>query len=361
MTPLETLKPRQLDEVRSQVRGLLENTEAFRHLPAARRQQIASDLVKVVGYLADPVAGQKGLAHALLDAGQQPTATENLKQSLAGDPKIVQGEFKAPAATAGAAAMTDEVKAVNFPGFVSSLIQGVFQSIVDASIRQMEAYQKLLEAVAKSVEQYAGDHVSPNQARDYLVNKYPRHLGVDTSGETPKLMVKEGAPDQAPDFKKDLGLSSEPDPSDEAGEKMMVEAAQLQMAKMRQQQLSTMVLMGINRIVVTDGLINAKVLIDVKTKDKATRKNTASMYDAQHDDSHQSDGGGWFSGSSSSSNQNHDVTVSSAREDKSTSSVDTHASLTGEVRVNFKSETFPLEKLASPGQIADVSGKAKPA
>src|SRR6185369_3300835 len=103
-----------------------------------------------------------------------------------------------------------------------------------------------------------------------------------------------------------------PDVSDEEGEKQLVQAARLQMAKQRQQQLSTMVLMGINRIVVTDGLINAKVMIDIKTKD-----TTASSFDNTHAEAAQSSsGGGWFSGDSSqSSSSTHDVTVSSAASD----------------------------------------------
>ena len=34
--------------------------------------------------------------------------------------------------------------------------------------------------------------------------------------------------------------------------------------------------------------------------------------------------------------------------------------LTGEVRVNFKSDYFPMEKLASPGMIASIQGNATP-
>ena len=36
------------------------------------------------------------------------------------------------------------------------------------------------------------------------------------------------------------------------------------------------------------------------------------------------------------------------------------AKLTGEVRVNFKSDYFPMEKLASPQMIAAIQGNAVP-
>jgi hypothetical protein len=36
------------------------------------------------------------------------------------------------------------------------------------------------------------------------------------------------------------------------------------------------------------------------------------------------------------------------------------AKLTGEVRVNFKSDYFPMEKLASPAMIAAIQGNSTP-
>jgi hypothetical protein len=36
------------------------------------------------------------------------------------------------------------------------------------------------------------------------------------------------------------------------------------------------------------------------------------------------------------------------------------AKLTGEVRVNFKSDFLPMEKMASPGMIAMIQGNATP-
>jgi hypothetical protein len=49
------------------------------------------------------------------------------------------------------------------------------------------------------------------------------------------------------------------------------------MAKAPQKTLASMVMLGINRIVVTDGRINAKVVFDMRAEDKAKRQYTASM------------------------------------------------------------------------------------
>jgi hypothetical protein len=45
------------------------------------------------------------------------------------------------------AAPDESLDAVDFPAFVSDLVRGVFQAIVDASIEQMEAFADLLESV----------------------------------------------------------------------------------------------------------------------------------------------------------------------------------------------------------------------
>jgi hypothetical protein len=364
VSTLKNLKPEEQDVVRTQVRGLLANAEAFKKLPPDKRQQLARDLVTVVGFLADPAPGGPGAAEALANfpglPGQKEDPTTKLQDRLATKPDLVQKDFSAPASQAGVAAMKGYVDAIQFPSFVSGLIQGVFKSIVDASIQQMQAYAQLLEAVVKNVEQYADDHVTQNNARDFLANKYPDHLQIKTDGGAPQLALKNE--DNLPDFTQDfptLGKEA-PDVTDAEGEQKLVRAAQLQMARMKQQQLSTMVLLGINRIVVTDGLINAKVVIDVKTKDTATRTANASSYDRKTDHSQAADSGGWFSGQSSSSTDDHDVLVQSATTDTSTSDVQAKANLTGEVRVNFKSETVPLDKMASGDNISNINQKAQP-
>ena len=99
------------------------------------------------------------------------------------------------------------IQQVDFPAFVAGLIDGVFNAIVTASIKQMEAYAELVKNVAKSVDEYMKDNVTENQARDYLAEQYPEHLEVDTTGEQPKLKPEQGADeDSLPDFMKDLGL-----------------------------------------------------------------------------------------------------------------------------------------------------------
>jgi len=47
------------------------------------------------------------------------------------------------------------IRDIDFPQFVDDLLRGVFDSIVDASIRQMKAYGELVKHVAGAVDRFA--------------------------------------------------------------------------------------------------------------------------------------------------------------------------------------------------------------
>ncbi len=276
------------------------------------------------------------------------------------------------------------VKKVDFPAFVSGLIHNVFEAIVDSSIKQMRAYGELLANVAKTVDQFAQDNITDNNGRDWLAQRFPDKLGIETpetsSGfalgdtptpttVTPKLTVTADDPSAALKAISEEMNMAKPvtDISDEAEEQRLVLAARLQIARGRQQLLSSMVILGINRIVVTDGLIHAKVVFDMHAIDTAARRSKASMYDNKEDSSSTSASTGfssWLSPASASFSattaSDHVTTVESSLDETSESKAEVKANLTGEVRVNFKSDYFPMEKLASPQMISAIQGNAVP-
>src|SRR5206468_6591402 len=92
------------------------------------------------------------------------------------------GIVKAQAAREGAAVAGALLQNVNFPDFVSQLIQGVFHSIVQSSIEQMEAYGRMVQSVAMTLNQFRDENVSANQGRDHLVDQFPDlfRLDIDT-------------------------------------------------------------------------------------------------------------------------------------------------------------------------------------
>src|SRR5262249_48687186 len=116
-----------------------------------------------------------------------------------------------------------------------------------------------------------------------------------------------------------------------------------------------------------DGLINAKVIFDMRASDTAKRTAKASMADTQSSsltNRIHAEYGGWMSPVSGTvgneNKQDHVATGQSAVEDQSESKAQVKATLSGEVRVNFKSDYFPMEKMASPEMIAAIQGNSKP-
>jgi hypothetical protein len=372
-----------LAAVRPQVRLLLERSAAFRALPAAEQRDIARNMVRVAAYMSNPA----GLARPEFE---QPTIAKPGLESVAparalADPveaakgkaaekvgTFAGADFKGGAMREGTAAFKELVGAVDFPVFVGGLIQNVFQAIVSASIQQMNAYASLLKSVAQTVDQFAQDNISMNNARDWLIDKYPDQLGLDESGAE----EEGGSPRVAPKGEDSAGLMRQlneelkmlqvlTDLGDPEQETRLVLAARLQMAHSRQQMLASMVVLGINRIVITDGAINAKVLFELKANDQAQRRARASLHDTQSSmNQNVSAAGanfGWgAAGSVNVNEQRHVTAVSSAVDENSESKAELKAKLSGEVRVNFKSDYFPMEKLASPGMIASIQGNATP-
>jgi hypothetical protein len=349
------------DLVRQQVRDKLTQSQAFRQLPPETQRQLAHDMVKVAGYIVSGEDGQNVPAAAAL-AGDATTGARLPSRPRPG--ATAGSDFQAAAAQQGGKAFTQLVRDINFPQFVAGLIDGVFNAIVDASIKQMEAYAELVKNVAKSVDQFMKDNVSENQARDYLADRYPDFIEIDTSEEQPQAKPKEGYDqDNLPDFFRELGLSAPvEDLDEEVTEQVLMPAARRRMAMDRQQLLATMVLMGINRIVVTNGNISASVIFQLKTRDVVERDftQTAEQAGGKYATSQTRPGfWSWFRPSVTRERESSwgNFKVTTVQEEDSESSVEMKANLSGKVNINFKSETFPLERMADILQINEIQQK----
>jgi hypothetical protein len=375
---------------RGAVRELLQRSRAYNALPEAQRRQLAHDLVQIGSYLAEP----DGVRLA-----QQSARV----QALAGNSAPQPQQF-GQAVKAGVDNMVSLVKGVDFPGFVSGLIQGVFHSIVDSSIQQMEAYAKLVADVSKSLNQFRDDNTTDNQGRDHLVEQFPDIFEITTGGDAfgdfgsdgdapiqPRVAVREGVDEKTaldrinrsmPLDKPLTGLD------DELVEALLVPAARTQLATGRQQLLATMVMMGINRIVVTDGKISAKVVFDFKAADSRKYAFSATQFDHEKDrygnlqmtssysgDYEGKSAGGSYSKTADSEDrrdasyyskgtykysQQPVVSLMSTQRLMDDSQLQTKAQLTGAVEVNFKSDYLPLEKMANPENIAAIQMNAQP-
>ncbi|HSU14306.1 hypothetical protein [Longimicrobium sp.] len=331
--------------VRQEVGHILSQSAAWQQLDPAERVKFARNMERVASYLSrDP---------GWLDAADPPGSTgmaapvDDLKKRLAQAPGQVGKDFEAGAMKQGVQEFGNLVQTVDFPAFVSGLIQGVFQAIVDASIQQMEAFGELLAATAKSVGQFADDHIADDQAREQVAQRFPSLVKVDRDEDGTRRLVPASEDGGDTAALQEFARSSERvDLSSAESERKFITAAKLELARQRQKMMALMVMLGINRIVVTNGRINAKVIFDIKASDQAARKATADIDDRDSSEAAAAATThfGWGAAAGYAKTA-HTTTVRSAIDDTSESKAQMKAQLTGEVRVNFKSETIPPERM----------------
>jgi hypothetical protein len=394
--------------VRWNVAELLKRSRAFNALSPERRLEVANATALVADYLTMPegipanqLPGKPvvPLARPLLDDTQPQTETNYADAAKEVD-KIGQSEFSADAAREGAKVAGLLLKQVKFPTFVASLIEGVFHAIVKSSIEQMEAYTAMIASVAKSLKQFTDDNVTENQGRDHLVDKFPDlfEIGVDDFGDSagPKLKLRDGVDENAALKRvnsmqfEDGNVMKSMDLSDENVEQALVMAARMQLAKQRQQLIASMVLMGINRIVITDGRISAKIMYDFTSRDTMSKRRSAQAFDYARgpdgkiqttragEGKYDSGGNSDYSRDRSKDTKTTDysadyyskgeykfedkpvMTAMSAASEASDSQLQTRVQLAGAVEVNFKSDYLPLDKMATPGMIAAIQGNSTP-
>jgi hypothetical protein len=244
--------------------------------------------------------------------------------------------------------MATALEAVDFTGFVSKLITGTFRAIVDASAAQMKEYANLVSSIATTLEDFTGENVSLNQARDHLAQQYPQDLLLKLPApgtqEQPRVTVRPERQGESPDWLKKYNLAGE-ELTDELVEGPLLEAARKKVGEGRMSSLATMVLMGINRIVVNDGEVRAKVQFHAAAVDVMR-----ADYQAQQ--------GGLLNRDAGEAGSMTQMMVSTLKANAQADSA-LKADLMGEVRVSFRTEVFPLERFADSAAIQLISRHAK--
>jgi hypothetical protein len=253
-----------------------------------------------------------------------------------------------------AGALSDEL---DFPEFVASLVHGTFDAIVDSSIRQMESFADLVAAVAKPVDQFTQENVSLSQARDWLIEQYPQDLTMVRDADGPHVVPRpsRGAEGEAqartPDWLADFAAEGE-ELTPELIEEQLVPLARERVARNRLQTLATMVLLGMNRVVVRDGTIGARLRFRAAAAD-----HTRVDY-AVGDDGNQPPQTEW--GRRGSRTYDAPRTMVSTVGVNVQSDSELKAELFGEVKINFASETVPLDRFVDDARRNVLERNARP-
>lgn len=351
--------------VQSQIDALLSQTPAYYELRTADRDRLRADLTHIGAYAAELVRDDWAQSRKL---GQRPVIIQEKtyrpepvtplppaphekpgKRSLSRS--LAQNNLQTNATGRVADITQSTLRAIAFPTFVADLINGTFDAIIGATIKQMNAFMDLVAQVSKTVGEYERDNVTDNQARDYLVQQLPGLLEIVVEDEQPTLVITEaGEAAEAPALAFLQGTLGLPAPvtrlEDDLITEQLVPAARRKLAQTRLQMLSTMVMMGLQRIVIRHGRLKATMGFHIDASDRAHAEE-ASSFDFAHENSVS----GFFYVAFSAKTS---VAYVTSQQSDSDSAINVQADLTGEVDLTFETDYLPLNRLARAESIEQI-------
>lgn len=335
--------------VRGAVRDLLSSSQAFHSLPPEERKAAAQAMVKVC-QTAVSLMQEEADAHA----ATRLSAPRPLARA--------QAQEFGTAASKIAGTTQAILNAVSFPRFVTDLINGVFKAMVDSNHQQMASYVELIKNVAASLDGFSETNLGPDQARQWLVDTFPGSFelegGADENtdpqdkaeaNQSAKVRLRDGASMPSEEaLRTALGLSPEESVASGDPETTLVPFARRMIARQRQQVLSTMVMMGMQRIVIESGRINAAMRFHIDTRDAASAAS-ASRFDLENrtEVSGKFGYGPW----GAEAKMQNTIGYVSTQKQQSTEEMNTDLDLNSSVELIFKTDYLPLDRMAGKGQV----------
>lgn len=334
--------------LRVAVRDVLAGTRSYKDLNAEDRRGLAQAMVRVAQLAADCIADEHA-AQAAIDAAP------SLARALANQP-----DFGAATRQIGQTTR-DTLEAISFPRFVTDLLNGVFKAMNDSSQAQMQQYLQLLNAVSSTAAGFEQTQTSEIQVRAWLVDHFPDAFEMDLpeppdpgepppdpqDAEPPRLRLKAGASMPAADgLRAALGVAPQEEFNASSPE-ALVPLARRQQARQRQQMLATMVQMGMQRIIIDAGKINAAMRFHIDTRSAASRDHAS-----QNSMTNRIRAGGSFGIGAWGVSADVENTIAFVNTDRQQGSeeINTSADLNSSVELHFHTDAVPLNRLAAQAQ-----------
>jgi hypothetical protein len=338
--------------LRGAVREVLERAPGYQQLPDSSRKDLAQAMVKVSALAADLIA-EENQAHlqAFTDAEQATPAPLARAQEAP--------EFGT--ATDRIASTTRNVLgAVSFPRFVTDLVNGVFKSMLDSTAQQMKMYVELLNNVSASAAGFERTQFSTGAVRQWLAEQFPDQIAYQPPDQDPdfppdpeeepeetRLTLRNGGsmPD-AEALRAVLGLQPG-EALDASSPEQLVPLARRQIARQRQQMLATMVMLGMQRIVIDSGRINASMRFHIDTRSAASEDRASRFGVENRVRASGSFGVGPWGVSADVQNT---ISYVSTQQSQRSEEINTELDLNSSVELNFHTDYLPLNQMAAQAQ-----------
>lgn len=257
-------------------------------------------------------------------------------------------------------------RSLGFAEFTAGLINGTFDAVVGATVKQMEAYAKLVADLSKTLEQFQAENVSDAQVTQYLAERYPDGQGGtcvrpayefkdvqdDPKTGATKIEAKQQLRDvvnaliaETSNLESGIKITEADLKLDPAATSFTADqvtriraAIGRLLASSLYQHLRNMARDGMARIVVTEGEIMSKLTFSISTTEMQQKQK--DNYNENLNRTQVGVGGNGFWWRAKASTDNTNLNVNSMNE-KSFDSTLMKAEMIGEVKVRFKTESFP--------------------
>jgi hypothetical protein len=342
--------------VRTAVRDLLISADAFHCLSPKEQKEAAQAMVKVcqiaVSLLREEANADRQAKSVTAASRPRPIA---VAQS-AGQ------EFSGVSAQKVAGTTSAILNAVSFPRFVTELINGVFKAMVDSNHQQMQSYVELIKNVAATVDGFADMNMQPDMARQWLADTFPGSFFVEggadedtdpedraEANQSARVRLKDGGSMPSEEaLRGALGLA--PDESVPSGdpETTLVPFARRALARQRQQVLASMVMMGMQRIVIESGRLHAAMRFHIDTRSAASAES-GSRFDLKNETS--AKGSIQYGPWGAEASMKNTIGYVSTQKQQSTEEMNTDLDLNSSVELIFKTDYLPLDRMAGKGQV----------
>jgi hypothetical protein len=343
-------RPTPSPDTREAVRSVLTASQGFHGLDPQSKRDIASSVVRIAD-------AARSLA---IDAKPSPGAqTVPAWQLSAGS------DFSGVAASKVADTTRAILNAVSFPRFVTELINGVFKALNDSNQQQLASYIELIQNVSNTLDGFADANVGISGARAWLAERFPGSFLVEGDEDLkpePGMSAEEkadlqkqrdastrlklapgGSMPSAAALKSAFGLGPEETAPSASDPENLVPLARAAIARNRQQMLSTMVMMGLQRIVIESGRLSAAMRFHIDTR-SAAAADAGSSFDTRTNAD--VSGGAKFGPWGMEAKVQSTIGYVSTQRSQTTEEMNTDLDLSSNVELIFKTDYVQLDRLA---------------
>ena len=309
------------EAAKEKTKAILSESVSFRHMPFLDQKRIYEDVLNE----------QMSM---MLGNGQNKLSTEMVKKSsdLLDDKRHERGFEE------GVDSFEDLVDSVDFPQFVKDLLKSVFDANISVMNAQTKDYIRLMKEATTDLAKFIKD-IDPTTTFAYLAENNSEEFGItmEEDGNGAEKMALTNPKGEKVDME-----------NNEVKAKIM--DAKIKMAQEHRAALREMILMGVTRLVVEKGTVEAEVNFEFKGKRTVDKADKAAV-----NTSKSSGGSAGFSagllgsvfggprfGRTSSTRQTQ-FSVSST---KSHAEDELKAKLRGFVKIDFKTDYFKLDNFA---------------